>query len=279
VYLDDHPAIAQIYDMTSAPIIIAVPYFLAAGSHTTLDVPRALGLNTLDRPQTIRGRSVFYTDPVGTEDGLREAILALARDAGLTQMQTDSSVSSDNWGCFPMMGRDVFLEAVYGTSAGLRFGELLLTREEVRVYGDDIAQRVITTPGELRAAVRESPFRSLATARGLKGGWRVPIRHSSMLHAVVETIYPGLVAEWAAQRSGTFTPRPLHDTLERQQGDYRAIIGIDAETESAVTNNVCGGCVRAPTWRSASGDLPCLEACNHWLSAALQITEAESDHS
>src|SRR5579859_1734182 len=39
VYLDDDPRIPDVYRLTSAPNLIAVPYFLALGSHTTLDVP------------------------------------------------------------------------------------------------------------------------------------------------------------------------------------------------------------------------------------------------
>ncbi|MFN8528772.1 MAG: CbiX/SirB N-terminal domain-containing protein [Anaerolineae bacterium] len=45
VFLDDMPEIAEVYRLTRAPIILLImPYFLAAGSHTTIDVPRELGL-------------------------------------------------------------------------------------------------------------------------------------------------------------------------------------------------------------------------------------------
>src|SRR5690606_33249356 len=43
-YLDDEPYIPSIYTRTQTPIIIAVPYFLASGSHVTHDVPGALGI-------------------------------------------------------------------------------------------------------------------------------------------------------------------------------------------------------------------------------------------
>ena len=45
VYLDDEPAIPTIYHNTCSPNIIALPYFLAEGSHVTRDVPRALGIS------------------------------------------------------------------------------------------------------------------------------------------------------------------------------------------------------------------------------------------
>lgn len=43
-YLDDEPAISTIYERSIYPHIIVIPYFLAMGSHATIDVPEALGL-------------------------------------------------------------------------------------------------------------------------------------------------------------------------------------------------------------------------------------------
>ena len=65
VYLDDEPAIPTVYRDTSSPNIIALPYFLAEGSHVTRDVPRALGLSSLGKAESVNRRSVYYCEPVG----------------------------------------------------------------------------------------------------------------------------------------------------------------------------------------------------------------------
>ena len=44
VYLDDEPSIPSIYEITRSPNIVALPYFLADGSHVGIDLPRALGM-------------------------------------------------------------------------------------------------------------------------------------------------------------------------------------------------------------------------------------------
>jgi sirohydrochlorin ferrochelatase len=69
--------------MTSAPNIIAIPFFLAEGSHTTIDVVRELGLNENgDFQKQIQDRQVFYTPPVGLTDKLLNLILELAITEG-----------------------------------------------------------------------------------------------------------------------------------------------------------------------------------------------------
>ena len=81
VYLDDDPPIQSLYDTVRAPTIIAVPFFLAPGSHVKQDVPRALGLG--ESGGTVRGKRVFYTAPVGTAETLDTLMLDLARETGL----------------------------------------------------------------------------------------------------------------------------------------------------------------------------------------------------
>jgi sirohydrochlorin cobaltochelatase len=268
VYLDDSPEIAEIYTLTNAPNLIAVPYFLAAGSHTTIDVPRELALKEGENYGVVENRQVFYTPPVGVDDDLLDVILALARDAGTP---LTSPNRGDMWRRVPSAGREMLLEAI-AASGVVRFGELHLTTNEVRVWGDEVTSEIITNPAALRAKVRESPFRSLATANGLPGGWRVPIEKPEQLHAVVETIYPGAVAHWAAAQSGTLRLSPLQATVARQTGMYRALADLPNEAQAETVKRVCTGCACHPLWFSVEkGDkLPCPEPCNHWLSAALE---------
>ena len=264
-YLDDSPSIDEVYALTRQPNIIAVPFFLALGSHTTTDVPRALGLPAGQTHGVLHGRQVCYTDPVGTGESLVEAVLALAREAGapLPDLRAGSA-----WDCFPAAGRDALARAVLDAGA-LPFGQLSLTPAEVSITGDTGEKVTINDPAALRAFARENPFRPLATSRDLPDGWRVPVDSAAKLHAVVETVYPGATADWSAHQTGHFEAVAFDQTIARQVGMFQALADFAAVGD--VVAQVCGCCVRHPTWFagvSPAGAVPCAEACNVWLSAA-----------
>lgn len=266
-YLDDTPEISEIYSMTSAPTVIAVPYFLALGSHTTIDVPEALGLEPGQREAVIQGRRVLYTDPVGKDAALRDVMVELAKEAG-APLYAEQQLSA--WAGFPSAGRDQLVQAVL--SAGeLPFGQLTLTPTEVGC-GDSAAQ-TFTAPAELRQFVRTTPeFRPLPTENNLPGGWRVPISDPTMLYAVVETVYPGVVAHWAAEKKGTLNVTPLDQLIERQTGMFRDLAVFSAAENAAAVESICGHCVLSPRWALQYGSLPCPEACPIWLAEALERT-------
>lgn len=276
-YLDDVPEIHTLYQRTSAPFLVAVPYFLALGSHTTIDVPAALGLAPGTQRGQVQGRQVFYTAPVGVDSALLDVIVELAQEAGGPAVELHSAThtaesEADVWSGFPRVGRAALWEAVNAAGV-LRFGGLRLTPAEVRVWGDTAAVDALTTPSALRQRVRENPFRSLPTSDDLPRGWHVPVTSATQLHAAVETIYPGSVADWAAARAGTFVVTPLQAVAARQTGMYRRLQTLSPERERAIVGRVCERCVRGPSWHfdsTPSGRLPCPEACNHWLSAALE---------
>lgn len=269
VFLDDTPSIPDVFTLTTAPNLIVVPYFLALGSHTTIDVPGALGLPEGVNRAELRGRQVVYTNPVGVDADLSTLILQLAREAGASLREAGASLcdasNSIGWDGFPAYGRDRLIEAI--TRHGeLCLGELRLTPNEVTVMGDEGDKTDMSDVAVLRGYVREKVhFRSLATSRDLPRGWRVPIHMPSMLHAVVETIYPGVVADWADRDN--FHPISFEQVIRRQVGAFRDL--ADFEGQAEVVRQVCSGCVRHPTWYdSITGDIPCPEGCNHWLSAA-----------
>ena len=79
------------------------------------------------------------------------------------------------------------------------------------------------------------------------------------------------MADWAAAYQGTFTSESLEDTLTRQTGQYRVLRNMTPLQQKNVCEDVCRGCVRVPTWANLLSEkmIPCREACNVWLSAAL----------
>lgn len=266
VYLDDTPAIPDAYNMLTTPVIIAVPNFLAPGSHTTLDVPGELGLPEGESFAQIQGRQLYYTDPVGMDDALTQVILELAKESG---MAFSPAKTGSAWGCFPAAGRDMLLKTVHERGE-MRFGELVLTPYEVR--SEILGDLILELPGQLRDFMRKSgAFRPLATTTDMPQGWRVPIHTPEMIHAVVETVYPGAVADWAALQKGTFATASLDEVAARQQGMFRALANFDHAAE--FVQQVCSGCVRYPTWfdaQTSENDIPCRQACNLWMSSALE---------
>jgi sirohydrochlorin cobaltochelatase len=269
VYLDDEPDIASIYRLTTAPNLIAVPYFLASGSHTTIDVPHQLGLPLGQITGQVNGRQVVYTAPVGTDETLRDVILELAREA---DAPLNPPIAGTMWQSFPTAGRPAWIHAVQ--SAGvMRFGDLCVTPARVSLWGDETATTPITSPAELRQHVRDNPFRSLATSTDLPRGWYVETTNRYEICAAVETIYPGAVAAWAAHQCGALPINTFHQTIARQTGSYRRLKVLNQTEQAEIVGRVCGSCVRHPTWfhnASSPSLLPCSEPCNHWLSAALE---------
>lgn len=269
VYLDDAPDIPSVYRSTGAQTIIAVPYFLAPGSHVTIDVPEALGIDITQSPNIVNGRAVYYTHPVGTDDAICHLILELAREESGHDFSIKNGVGT--WDNFPASGRDVLLETMH-SHGKLAFGELLLTPDEVRpiAAGDDL--QTIRTPAELRRFVHEEPFRPQPYSIDLPGGWRVEIDEPGKLHAVVETIYPGTVADWARHRQGAFQPEPLEITSQRQTGMFENIHLIDKTLLANTVNTICSNCARHASWyyeNTPPGAIPCKAACN-WLLSDLK---------
>ncbi len=271
VYLDDTPAVAEVYNLTHAPTLIVVPYFLASGSHTTIDVPRELGLDShrINEPTVINGRRVYYTPPVGVEAELQTAILELVAEAQADTIRNRlQPPPTSQWDCFPLAALDEVRRMM--THLPFTFGQLRITASDVRHADDDQPNETITTPDALRTRVRENPFRPLATSADLPRGWRVitngdPYR----VLAVVETVYPGVLGSHVSA-SGS-----LEALLCRQTGRYRDLRWLHESAYEQVMAQVCGGCVRQPVWAGASDGIRCPEPCDYWLSAALKQVKSD----
>lgn len=268
-YLDDEPDIPSIFQRTPAANIIAVPMFLAPGSHVSIDVPAALGIEPGSQHSRAHGRSIYYTEPVGTDESICQIILELARDTGLT---LHAATGSSQWQHFPRAGRHQFVEAIQ-QNGSLEFGQLYLTPNEVKPVTAKPECVTITDPMTLRRWVGEKPFRPLATSDDLPDNWRVPVEHVDWLPAIVETIYPGAIADWAALQAGHFQAESLARVSERQTGMFRGVHHTPIDTIEQVVESICGHCARHATWfhqTSPKGTIPCQSPCNVWLSRVME---------
>jgi hypothetical protein len=151
----------------------------------------------------------------------------------------------------------------------MRFGQIQLSQSEVKPMYSADTDDTLDNPAALRQRVREDPFRPLAVSDDLRGGWRVSITTSDMLPAVVETIYPGALADWAANSAGRFRAGSLEALSKRQVGMFKDIHLLPPVVVEDAVNTVCGRCVRHTTWyyqQSPTDAIPCSEPCNWWLS-------------
>ena len=290
VYLDDTPSIPDVYSLTTAPYIIAVPFFLAAGSHTTQDVPEALGIPSLTphpdadpgktdeipalRASQVEGRTVIYTQPIGTKVEIARMVIDLARAAGspLNTMYPGSS-----WNGFPVAGFEYVRRMA--AAVPVQFGQLWITAADVRHIGDrskvDLTR--VESPTELRRVVREDPLRPLATSDDLPGGWTVIINGDARrLHAAIETIYPGVLGSTHHARKSGVDPLAWQQVIARQTGQYQALQDISPSQRGRVMEAICKHCVQAPLWADEAAPdkgLLCREPCNVWLSEAVKAEE------
>jgi len=271
VYLDDDPNIPSLYQTTDTENVIAVPFFLAEGSHVTIDVPDALGINYGDVPSVVRERDVYYTPPVGTDDAMCRVILELARDTGLPFERHDTD---EVWSGFPRAGRDTFVNELENNDS-LLFGQVMVTDTKVwhTNASDDTSSH--PSPGALRSFVRETPFRPLPTSDDLPNGWHVDVETAEDVYAVIETIYPTLITDWANQKNNTFLTESLDDIGIRQTGMFEDIHLLDEVVVQNAVDKVCGRCIRQPSWLTGhDSDVdkhPCKTPCNVWLSTAKEM--------
>ncbi len=274
VYLDDEPNIPSVYERTTAPNIIALPYFVARGSHVRHDIPRALGISPSDSVSRVRGRSVYYCEPVGSDDAVCQMILDLARTSGLP---FEGRAGEGEWRNFPRAGGRALSQAL-ASGRTLQFGQARANRERVWHRATQADARTFSSAAALRTFLRESPFRPLATSADLPSGWQVELESPAEAHAVIETVYPGLVADWAAKQRGAPKTESLEDIGLRQNGMFKDIHRLPKEIIAPTLAKVCGNCVRQPIWQRENGgaksDLPCRAPCNYFLSAAQKLGEA-----
>jgi sirohydrochlorin cobaltochelatase len=80
-YMEESPLIAEWDQLTSAPNVIVVPFFIADGLHSYEDIPKLLGIECTDmdvfrkNPHRVRGRSLYYGKAIGTDPRFADVII------------------------------------------------------------------------------------------------------------------------------------------------------------------------------------------------------------
>jgi sirohydrochlorin cobaltochelatase len=80
-YMEESPLIAEWDQLTNAPNVIVVPFFIADGLHSYEDIPRLLGIGCTGmdvfrkNPHRVRGRSLYYGKAIGTDPRFADIII------------------------------------------------------------------------------------------------------------------------------------------------------------------------------------------------------------
>lgn len=86
-YMEEAPLIAEWADWSRLPNVVVVPFFIADGLHSYVDIPVLLGIEEEEgpaasqrevfrhNPHRLRGRTLYYASAIGTEPGFAQMIL------------------------------------------------------------------------------------------------------------------------------------------------------------------------------------------------------------
>lgn len=249
-YLEVAPTIATLFERTRQPHVIAVPFFVASGAHATMDVPSALGIQYGDFPAQSNGRMIYYTATIGEDDAILDVITEMVRETGVT---IGASAVASPWDGLPRGGSAELIAALRERES-LRFGQLLLTKTKVAPVESTRHYR-FDSPADLRRHLRETPFRPLASSVDLPADWWVEADSLQHIPAIVETVYPGALSDWAGR--GEVMP-PVFDRAEVATATVRQNI-----------SEVCNDCIKRPIWYDAlpsTTSIPCKRPCDWFMS-------------
>ena len=88
-YMEEEPLVARWDELTTAPNVVVVPFFIADGLHSYEDIPVLLGITAESagaisanqgevfqhNPYALRGRRLFYSAAIGTDELMVDVIL------------------------------------------------------------------------------------------------------------------------------------------------------------------------------------------------------------
>ncbi len=314
-YMEEKPLVSDWSELTTAPNVVVVPFFIADGLHSFQDIPVLLGMReeigaTLSEmgvfhqnPHQLRGRLLYYSGAIGTEALLADVILDQVRDFDQkhgVQNGTQGSMPDDAilgaLATWLKSGKDEVGEVAIATQRDGSFSLCHIAdrgREDLELHHQ--AADALFLAREDAAGT----FRSLHTAPTLKRGWRLDLGTLAELRQALDFFYPAAIGMVHAQEEGTLTTTPLRELLGRQTGMYKFTNTITDAQAHAMIGTCCAdvNCLRRILWPLRPGEpmaheaaskiepnhapsalpLLCIEACTHIVSAARKIARENAE--
>jgi sirohydrochlorin cobaltochelatase len=274
-YMEEAPFVAKWHEMTTAPNVVVVPFFIADGLHSYQDIPVLLGITDeptaaasqnevfWHNPHDLQGRKLYYSSAIGTEALMADVILDQVRDFktrhGVAKETSSRSASLPNY--------SDALDFLLSRKEGFRIGQVQVNRNDDGSWHchhvDDAENRgglqAFKAPEEARTIATYDDagnFRAVKTAPTLRHGWVLELSNTSELLLALDFLYPAAVGLWEHWVAGTLQSVPLRETLGRQTGMYRFAKNITDEQAQDMVTKLCGPsgkCARAATWSLTPG--------------------------
>lgn len=309
-YMEEPPLVANWHELSQAPNVVVVPFFIADGLHSYQDIPVLLGMeseptaaasqNEIFRhnPHLLHGRNLYYSSAIGTEAHMAEVILDQVKDFDLKHASAlESAACKSRAGAdFPPLARSSFRigQVAVTPDAGSQGWTLChvedLGKEGLSLHTDPLAARSLSLYDDA------GQFRPLKTAPSLRHGWQLQMADEAALRRALDFLYPAALGLARHQAAGMLEPVPLRQTLGRQTGMYRFANKItdDEAQEMVACHCDVAKCLRRITWGLTAeqpltgltdakrpqpatvGETPllCVEACTHIVSAAREIARS-----
>lgn len=257
-YMEEAPLVSDWVELTHAPNVVVVPFFIADGLHSFQDIPVLLGMEKepgkalsemevfRQNPIEMRGRRLYYSGAIGTEPLLAEVILDQVRDfdakhgrsseaAGLGANEAKPGGITAALLRWLAEGRDA-LGQVRVTS--LEAGYELRHVEDTGVA--ELTEHHLPEDARSIARVNEAgAFRPIKTAPDLRRGWRLVLRNVEEVRLALEFFYPACLGMALAWEQGRLEPRSLRGLLGRQTGMYRFANGITDAQAGEIIGRCC----------------------------------------
>lgn len=272
-YMEQAPLVAEWDQLTQAPNVVVVPFFIADGLHSYQDIPVLLGIveetgaalseggGFGGNPHALRGRQLFYSNAIGTEPLLAEVILDQVTDFDQRHAPESANATSAAPGSSEI---EAFLDSAL-TAGSFHVGEVLVRRQaagfELRHFAEANTEGLEAFEGPQAAralALRsaDGKFRALHSAPTLRRGWCLRVATLADLRLALDFLYPAALGVWRSLQAGALRATPLRSYLGRQTGMYRFANGITDDQAHAMVGRICqsANCLRRIAWPLTDGE-------------------------
>lgn len=268
-YMEEAPFVAKWHELTTAPHVVVVPFFIADGLHSYQDIPVLLGITSeptaaasqnevfWHNPHDLQGRKLYYSSAIGTEALMADVILDQVHDFrvkhGLPLLDATALPAP--------LPRGETLESLLD-SGRFCIGQVQVDRDEAGAWHchhvDDAENRgalkVSTLPEVARTIATyddSGAFRPLRSAPTLRHGWLLKLATREDLLLALDHLYPAALGMWESWVHHEMSPVPLRETLGRQTGMYRFANRIADDQAQEMVRCECDPatkCLRKITW-------------------------------
>ena len=294
-FIDQEPRFESVLRDAQEPVILLVPFLVAAGWHGGATLPGKLDPATASKHD--RARRIVYTEPVGTHP----ALLDLA-EAKLLAASGPHAASSERGAPGQLTRLEPFFEKRLARSGSVVLLQVSISGSgegghELRHIDDqEIDSNRLTeieTSGALGTFTRrrgDGEQRPLRTTADLPRGWRLrAARVADAVDALVE-VYGSSLLHWYQQETDELSCVSFREATAGQTGIYAALAQATPKDVEAGVRSVCDGlpCLRTRVWEvedtvpqaeqrhyETAGTLvvPCPQPCRLLYSAVVGLVD------